>query len=551
MLVAIKCESMLFPSIRKYFPIFSLILIFLIAVFFRFYKLPTIPFGLNNDAAWEASAALDMLRGNIGPYLPYAAEGWRGEGIIRVLVAFFMLLIGNDPITIRLASNVFGLGLIIPLFILIRKLFDTSLAIITTFFVAISGWHITMSKTGWRAITVPFFSTLTFLFFFKGLDSKRFLDFVLVGVFLALGSLYTYDAGRVLLLLFTAWLLFTTVTTKGFFTTYKKHLAVLLVSFVIFSAPMVYYGVAHWENFTSRSEFVFIGHQIQQARNLSPLWNNIVTAALLFNVKANGNDFFIFEPLVDKPISWLLPIGLLIVLWRVFTSADKRYIFMLLWLFASLIPGIFSIPNGNRAIGAIPSVYFFAAIGILFISNIPIRMFKLNKQVITTIIIIFCVISAYLTYNDYLGPRRRELFGFYPETLIISQYIKTVDNKYNIYIAGRHPPELQTYYLYRKENNNPFSKNSTWLDTSFAFLELATQQKHLVSETQNRFSNVLGTTVNIKKKGMAFFMSTTAEDKTVANQLLQTFKNASKFYLWYDNDTIHRPASLVVLVPPF
>ncbi len=516
--------------LKKYNTLLIFSVIFLVAIFFRIYKLASIPYGLNNDAAWEGSAALNIIHGNIALYLPYAAEGWRGEGIIRAIVALFITMIGNNPIDIRLASVIFGIGLIIPLFFLIKHLFDTKLAAITSFFVAISGWQITMSKTGWRAITVPFFATTLFYFYFRGIKSKKVIDFIIAGIILSMGALYAYDAGRIILFFFIFWLIFSFFSIKNFFSVYRKQLSFLLISFLITSLPMAFYAFNNWQNFTSRSDFLFLGNQIQQAGNFSPLINNIVTAALTFNVTANGNDFFIFRPLVDTPVSWLIPIGFAICLWQICLKKSVNYFFIMSWFLFSMIPGILSAPNGNREIGTAPSVYFFAAVGIIFIIDLLDRILHLGKKINIILLAVFLLMSSLITYNLYLGKNRLELPGFYPETLVTTKYIKTIWNNYDIYITDNYPRELLTYYLYRNGQQDAFTKNYTWENNSLAFLNIPSS---------------LGNT-----KGLAFFMFVNAFNEQTAKQLLQKYPIAQKFYLYYSNDNINRPASLVILVSP-
>lgn len=275
--------------------IFVLILLLILASFFRLYRMRDIPFGLNNDAAWEGSAALNILRGNVSPYLPYAAEGWRGEGLFRLMVAFSILFMGPSPLAIRLPSVIWGILTVIPLYLLIRLLFNTRLAFITTFLVAVSGWHITMSKTGWRAIGVPLFSLSTFYFFFKGFKSRKALDFVLAGVMLA-GSLYTYDAARILPFLLLLWSILLLLTKQDFIKTHLVNLALMGLSFLLVISPLMVYATHHWSNFTGRANFLFVGHQINKVGNLTPFWHNLITSALLFNFRANGNDFSFTNP---------------------------------------------------------------------------------------------------------------------------------------------------------------------------------------------------------------------------------------------------------------
>lgn len=508
-----------------------MIILLLTASFFRLYRLSSIPFGLNNDAAWEGSAAIDILRGNHLNYLPYAAEGWRGEGIIRLFVAFFTMVIGPDPLTIRLASVLFGIGLIVPLYLLIKLQFGRRIAFITTFFVAISGWHMTMSKTGWRAICVPFFTTLTFYFLTRGLKHNRKIDFILSGAMLAF-SFYTYDAARIIPFLFVVWIFTQGFITPNFWHRYKMQLLRLTLAFAIFVLPMAVYGVIRWENFTSRGSFLFIGNQIEQAGNLSPFWDNVKTTFLLFNQSANGNDFFINEPLVDKPVSWLLPLGLVILLKKVFTKENSNYVFILLWLLFSLIPGILSIPNGNRGIGAIPAVYFVAGLGLLFLVDLLQKLSRGKGLLATQLLLgIFLLASAVISYKEYLGLNRRELVGFYPETIIVTDYVKSIRDYYDIYLTDNFPREILTYLLYN--GGDPFLKNYIWLENRYLFLDVS---RGLVDGSNFR-------------KGKAFIMFATSENEEIADVMQKENRNVQSFRLWYKNDNISRPAALVVLIP--
>jgi hypothetical protein len=262
--------------------------------------------------------------------------------------------------------------------------------------------------------------------------------------------------------------------------------------------------------------------------NLSPFINNIITTAQIFNVKANGNDFFIFRPLVDFPVSLLIPIGLVMCIWYSFRRKTINYIFILFWFLASLLPAVASSPNGNRAIQTIPTVYLFCAIGLISITSIINYIFRVRKKIHLLLITIFLVFSTYVTYFLYLGPNRLELPGFYPETLSTSNYIKKIWNDYDIYITDNYPRELLTYYLYKNSSSDAFLKSYSWLENSSDFL---------VIDTKNN-------------KGSAFFMFNNEQNDIVANNLLSNFPTSKKIILWYDNDNIHRQASLVILVPP-
>ncbi len=527
--------------------------VLVIGVFFRLYKLDSIPFGLNNDAAWEGSAALDILRGNFKDYIPYATEGWRGEAIVRVIVAIFTLIFGNSPINIKLATTVFGIGILIPIYFLIKNLFNKNLALLTMFFIATSGWHIIFSRSGWRAISVPFFATLSFYFLFKGFENKKNGYFTASGIMLSIITFYTYDAGRIFPFLFFFWIFIEFISQKNFIKTYFIQLISLFLAFIVVSLPMIFYAINNWTNFIGRSDYLFVGHQIEKTGNLNPLFENIIKTLLLFNVSANGNDFFIYEPLLDDPAKILFLAGIVLLIFFSIIKGRKNYFFILCWLIFSLIPGIISSPNGNRTIGAIPAVYFIIALATYSLANFLFYFFnkiKIKTNYSTAIIIfVICVYSISNTYQTYFGPSRRDIVGFYPNTLVTSTYIKTIWDKYDIYLTDNYPRELLTYFLYKNSSPNAFAANYVWLENSNNFLAVVPSNYNNLAHNTPSDSQVLGAYTSLDK-GLAFFMFDNDVNQEVANQLLKMYPNGQKFYIYNKTRDIYNVSSLVVLIPP-
>lgn len=505
------------------------VLLLLLGLFFSFYRLNDIPFGLNNDAAWEGSAALDILKGNLADYFPYASYGWRGEGLFRLFVTFFTYFLGPIPLVIKLPSAIWGFLTLIPLYFLIRLLFKPQLAFLTTFLVATSGWHIVMSRSGWRCIGVSLFSLTAFYFWFKGIQNKKKMNFVLAGVFLGL-SLYTYDAARILPFLFFFWLFFLAFSQKGFIKKYWRHLVWLGTFSLLITLPLIFYAQRNWDNFTSRANFLFIDKQIEKAGNLSPLWQNLKTSVLLFNYRANGNDFFVYQPLLDQPVSWFFPLGVFIALAYLLKRKDKNYLFMLLYMIFFLIPGLLSVPNGNRAMGALPVVYFFASLGILTIVQLFAQLARGIQKNTVFIVIMFLTLGTivFSTYLNYLGPKRQELLGFYPETYVTLDFLKKIpnDRKYDWYFTDNYPRELLTFLLYQPGQIDPFAKNYTWLENSADVLFISAQPG----------------------RNLGFVMFDNYRNQSVVVELLRKYPQAQVVNLPYRNEEIFRPASVIITI---
>jgi 4-amino-4-deoxy-L-arabinose transferase-like glycosyltransferase len=504
--------------------IFSILFVLFLTAAFRLYHLNSIPYGLNNDAAWEGLAAIDMRNGNWIQHILYDQEGWRGEGIIRICIVGLMQFFGNDPITIKLSTVMFGIGLVIPVFFLIRSLFSTQLAFLTAFFIATSGWHIIMSKSGWRAVCVPFFTTCTLYVFFQMLKKQTYRWYILGGILLA-ATLYTYDAARIVpcLIIFLLGCSFFSDHTSS---KHTNGLLLFISACILTLYPLIFYAIGNWQNFIGRSDYLFVGHAIQKTKSITPLLENITATALLFTHRANGNDFFINEPLLDQPSIWLFPIGLFMCFWEAIRR-KKPYQYMLFWFVAGLIPGILSIPNGNRIIVALPAIYFFVALGAITIIKALLHVLDLKENAKTCILILLCAFTIFITYTSYIGPTRREITGFYPETLAITNHIKTIRTKYNIIVTKEYPWETLSFLLY--ETGDPFQKTYQWVSANnFLF------DPHLLQPN----------------KGIAIYCKNTRENNQAVTKLFDTYPNITKHSIFYAAPMMEKVAGIVFLIPP-
>ena len=215
-------------------------------------------------------------------------------------------------------------------------------------------------------------------------------------------------------------------------------------------------------------------------------------------------------------------------MWQIIIKKRIIYGILLLWFVFSLLPGILSVANGNRAIGAIPPVYFFSAVGILWIIDLCTYLLrgKIKQVVSICALSIVCCIGINNTYRIYLGPERRELPGFYPETFVTMPYIKPYIETYDIYVTDNFPRELLTYFLYI--DGNPFYKNYTWLEHNTDFLTV----------TPN------------PKKGILFVMWDISGNYPITEELLTVYPQATEMHIPYVNDQISRSASILIAVPP-
>jgi len=199
--------------------IIFLLIILAIAAFFRLWQLNSIPPGLYPDVAMNGNDALESSKtGNFKLFYP---ENNGREGLMIWLIAFSFSIFGVSVWSIKIVAALIGILTVLGLYLLIKELLTlatsdkrqaTSIALLSSFFLAISFWHVNFSRIGFRAILVPFGLVFLFYFLFQGFRTKKVSNFIFSGLFFGLGF-YTYIAFRltpllVLLILIPWWLIY-------------------------------------------------------------------------------------------------------------------------------------------------------------------------------------------------------------------------------------------------------------------------------------------------------------------------------------------------------
>ena len=444
-----------------------------VGIFFRFFRIADIPPGLNHDAGWFGLYSIRIHQDPAYSWFwtwlrdPYVAccGAVGNETMFLYVIAFFQVLLGPIQFAIELAAITVGLATLVAFYFLVRRLFDVRLALIATFLLAVSGWHITFSKVGWTAILVPLFVCLTFYFLVKAIQERRMRDFFLAGIFLGL-SLDTYSLARILPFIAGAYIIYEIARSPALLRTHYLHLGLFGVAAVIGFSPLGWYALNHWDVYTSRANDLWIGDQIEAAGSLEPLWINIKNALLMFNFRGNGDDFFVQEPLLDMPMSVFFTLGLVYSLLRV---RQRGYFLMTILLFLTLVVGVASKPNGNRNIAAVLPVTAFAAIFLFEAWRWLSDAYPRYRDVVTVGLVAVLLYVGWTSFDSYLGPEagplmlnRRDQWGFYPETTRVGRYMDKIAKDYEIHAAaGNWPRDALTYLSYQGKGD-PFERVYTY-----------------------------------------------------------------------------------------
>ncbi len=187
-------------------------LIFFIAVFLRFYKLETIPNGLQQDETsigYNAYSILTTGKDEYGIRMPlyfkafgeYKLPGYIYGSVIPIQI------FGTTPLGVRFLSAFTGSFTILVIYWLVLALFgetkggrdnhDGRVALLAAALLAINPWHLHFSRGAFEVTPALFFLGLGIVLFLHGVQRGK-NAFVLLGVFSLILSVYTYNITRLL-----------------------------------------------------------------------------------------------------------------------------------------------------------------------------------------------------------------------------------------------------------------------------------------------------------------------------------------------------------------
>ncbi len=384
-----------------------LLIIMLVALLLRLQALPLAPRELTSDHVEFLQDTFRLQQGNMSVF--FAGNGGR-EALQFYALALFSGLPGQTLSfdSLKLLNVLEGVLTLPALYWMARvvvgqqrPLLGTVAGLCVAALVAVSYWHITLSRLGERIILTPLVISLFILTFTRALRGNRRWDFILAGVVLGVG-LYTYQAVRLVpvVVLVGAALAFVFHLRQrpGLRRLVVNTVILAFVSFMIF-LPLFAYSLEFPEDFWRRTSGRLLGDDILQttdesgnliarnatlgerleafAGNVPQLTTNFGNALLMYQWKGDVAWFqsASLKPAFDPLSGALLAVGLgawvyLMVKWRdpaVWLLPPAALILMFASAFSIAYPT--ENPSATRMSGTLPIVYLFAglAMAVLFL----------------------------------------------------------------------------------------------------------------------------------------------------------------------------------------
>lgn len=445
--------------------------IILLASFFRLNNITLSPPGLYPDEAMNGNNALEAI--STRDYKVFYPENNGREGMFINIQAFFLKIFldfypSPEPWMLRFTSALFGIFTVLGIYFLTKELFRTNahakiIALISTFFLATSFWHINFSRIGFRAIMAPFFLTwgvyLLLLSFRKVEENSQLLisNFqnlkfpperlksfsragkilfpIFAGMVYGFG-MHSYIAYRATPL-FILFIFFLFSFTYGWKKIVKLGSLFVLGSIIV-SIPLITYFAENPQDFLGRTSQVSV---FSGSAPLKDLGLNVIKTIGMFFVYGDSNWRHNLSgmPELFWPVAIFFAIGIIIGITSLFRNSDLRIsnfessqndriqkfknssfirnsvfkiqnfsdvsalLILFAWLVITALPVIISnegIPHALRSILMIPPAIILAGFGSVWIYN-WIKERNVPKKFLFTFGTLLLLLVALHAYYTY------------------------------------------------------------------------------------------------------------------------------------------------------
>lgn len=225
-----------------------LILIVFFAFVLRFYKLGLVPPSLDWDETahgYNAYSILKTGRDEYGYFLPLSFRSFDDykPPLYTYLVVPSVAAFGLTDFAVRFPSASIGVLAVIFTYFMVYALFkNKTIALLSSFFLAISPWHLQFSRVAFETNSAIFFSVFGTWAFLKGVNSQaKKITFWMATAAIAFGlNLFMYHNARVFIPVFSLALL---IPFRKFLIMNKKFLiipAIISLAFIALLIPIIF-----------------------------------------------------------------------------------------------------------------------------------------------------------------------------------------------------------------------------------------------------------------------------------------------------------------------
>ena len=407
----------------KFNKIFIFFLVITIALyFFNITKYPT--FWM--DEAWDISVAWSYLKKGVFGNPTYPLDGLDKAFFLHPPLPILseiplIKLFGITPLTIRFWAIFCGLGSILFLYLLVKRLFKEKVAFWSSVFLAVNPLFFLMSRQLRPEIYVTFFTILSFYFLSLAKEKKNNLFYFLTGITSALSFLSHYYGAFLIGAIFLV--LVIDIFRKRAVS--LRNLLIFLIGIILILIPFFIWILRNFEIF-----------KIQFFGNLSNLTG---IHKLINNFLKEKERYLKFRPAIGM-VGFML-LGLILFLRKILTNTPELLLFCFIFLFGIA----FFMPN-KTVIYLTPVVPIVSIMAGLMISEKPdILEDKKLLLAVKLIAIGFLLASLFYTFQP---KNMSAYFKGIPYNVLNKDFNEIIEKHYqNGKIIGD-----PTYFLFLSDN---------------------------------------------------------------------------------------------------
>ena len=460
--------------------IFLLIAIIFLAFFLRFYKLGQNPPSLTwDETAWGYNAYSIGIDGKdeYGRFLPLDYLESFGDfkpPLYAYLAVLPVKLLGLNEFATRFPSALFGVLTVFVTYFLAKRIFFSSnnkiaLALSSSFFLAISPWHINLSRAAFEANVATFFIVCGVWLFLASIQNKKW--FLLLSVTSFILSIYTFNTARVVSPILL--ILLTIVFLKRIWHI-KSQLIIAIVLGLLLIFPIFRFLLSPQASLRFKEVNIFSDIGIINLTNQEILNDNgsrfskiihnrrfAYTAEYLRHyfdhfkpnflfITGDGNPKFSTQD-VGQMYLWELPFFVFGFLY-LFKARNGYWWIIPIWLLVGIIPAATAreTPHALRIEAALPTFQIIVAIGVFtFIERLRKSQRKMLKTgLFGVVLILFLINFAYYLhgyYNHYAREYSGEWQYGYKDSI---KFAEEVSNNYDEIQMTTELGRPHMYYLY-------------------------------------------------------------------------------------------------------
>ncbi|MEE8389235.1 MAG: glycosyltransferase family 39 protein [Anaerolineae bacterium] len=345
--------------------------ILLVAAALRLAAFAQVPPGLYHDEAYHGLDVLDILRGHFPLYFP--ANNGR-EPLFIYLIALTVGVLGKSPFALRLAAFPIGLLTVAATMAMGKALFSRRVGVLSAAILAVTLWHVHLSRVGFRAVSLPLFTALTVWQAALGIKGdKGTWHWVVAGIFYGL-SFYTYTAARFTLVALTVFGLYVLITQPAIRNpqsvirkSFWRGIGLAALAVLVTVMPLVIYTVGHLDEVWGRPGQVSI---LNPTINGGDPWGTLGAHTLrtlgMFFVRGDRiwRHNVPWRPIFDPVLGAAFVVGLVVTLRR--ARRDPAAGFVLIWTAMMSLSTLLAedAPHFLRAVGVLPVLVLFPALGL-------------------------------------------------------------------------------------------------------------------------------------------------------------------------------------------